>query len=150
MDQYTGKHVEVAAILTDINLSTKDGIKAIAEIREFERTQNLPEVPIIVLTGDSKTAENSLAMETGANEIMGKPMNRLELAHNLVILLQDAHTILIVNEDQYQLSSYRHIASSEGYKVVAKSNPADAIRFIWNAKALSAVLVDYNLTAMTC
>jgi DNA-binding response OmpR family regulator len=94
-------------------------------------------------------AENTKALETGANEIMGKPMNRLELAQNLVILLQDAQTILIVNEDQYQLSSYRHIVSSEGYKVIAKSNPADAIRSLWNAKSLSAVLVDYNLTGMS-
>jgi CheY-like chemotaxis protein len=111
----------------------------------------LPEVPIIILTGDGIQSDSSShALETGANEVMVKPLNRLELASNLVILLQDAKTILIVNEDQYQLSSYRHIVSKEGYKVVAKSNPADAIRFVWNAKELSAILVDYNLSGMTC
>jgi CheY-like chemotaxis protein len=49
---YLNYHETIDFILTDLDMPRRNGFDAVSTIRRFERQHNLPEVPIIILTGN--------------------------------------------------------------------------------------------------
>lgn len=61
-------------VLMDMKMPVKDGLKATAEIREFNK-----DIPIIALTAHAFDADQQAALEAGCNEYLVKPVDRAKL-----------------------------------------------------------------------
>ena len=103
VEEYLLRHMNVTAILTDINMPKMDGISAIAAIREIERNQNLPEVPIIVLTGNATLKNRMAAKRAGCSEFLVKPLQFDELARCLAEFRETTYTIILIEKDKFSL-----------------------------------------------
>lgn len=62
-------------VLTDLSMPEMDGTAAIAAIREFEKAQSFPRLPIIVLSADGQVATREKALQTGADDYVEKPVD---------------------------------------------------------------------------
>jgi signal transduction histidine kinase/CheY-like chemotaxis protein len=60
-------------IVTDLSMPGGNGFDAIAAIRNFERSNNLDETPIIVVTASKGTDVSQQAIDAGATGILTKP-----------------------------------------------------------------------------
>ncbi len=71
------------AIVTDLSMPGGSGLDALAAIRDFERSNRLPEVPIIVVTGAAGSETRKAAIDAGATELLVKPADPARLAELL-------------------------------------------------------------------
>lgn len=69
-----------AAIVTDLAMPGGNGFDMLAAIRDFERSNRLPEVPIIVVTGSADPETRRQAIEAGATELLAKPADPQQLS----------------------------------------------------------------------
>ena len=69
----------VDLVLMDIQMPVMDGYAATAHIRERERRQGLPRVPIVALTADAFEDDAQRAMTSGMDAHMAKPYTRAQL-----------------------------------------------------------------------
>ncbi len=69
----------VDLVLMDIQMPVMDGYAATAQIRERERRQGLPRVPIVALTADAFDDDAQRAMTSGMDAHMAKPYTRAQL-----------------------------------------------------------------------
>lgn len=61
-------------VLMDMKMPVMDGLTATSEIRKFNE-----EIPIIALTAHAFDSDQQIALETGCNEYLVKPINRAKL-----------------------------------------------------------------------
>jgi CheY-like chemotaxis protein len=61
-------------ILSDIGLGKVSGHELIAQIRDWERTHELPPVPAVALTAYADDRNRQLAMESGFQDVLTKPV----------------------------------------------------------------------------
>ena len=66
-------------ILMDGNMPLKDGITASKEIREYEKYNNLKEIPIIALTANAIIGDKERFLNAGMNDYLAKPINIKDL-----------------------------------------------------------------------
>lgn len=71
-------------VLMDIQMPVMDGRSATQAIREWERQQQRPHLPIIALTADAYEADRQQALAAGMNDFLAKP-----------ILYDALHTVLL-------------------------------------------------------
>ncbi len=71
------------AIVTDLSMPGGNGLDALSAIRDFERTNRLAEVPIIVVTGSAGSETRKAAIDAGATELFVKPADPSKLAELL-------------------------------------------------------------------
>jgi len=64
------KNGDYDLVLMDIRMPVMDGLEATKKIREFNT-----EIPIIALTANAFDSDREMAMESGCNEFMAKPVN---------------------------------------------------------------------------
>jgi twitching motility two-component system response regulator PilH len=67
-------------ILLDVNFSGSDGISAVREVREIDETKD---VPIILFSGKSKTQDQIVGLEQGADAYVVKPVDPLYLLETI-------------------------------------------------------------------
>lgn len=72
-------------IIMDLNLPRMNGIRAIKEIRKFDKT-----VPILAVTAYSDKYSREFATEAGANEYLVKPFNIPDLLATITTLLKES------------------------------------------------------------
>ncbi|AEF80476.1 HD-GYP domain-containing protein [Leadbettera azotonutricia] len=72
-------------ILLDVEMSGMDGFRTIAKIREYPA---LRQIPVIFLTGNSDSATEIRALESGAVDFILKPANTDILYHRIELHLQ--------------------------------------------------------------
>ena len=65
---------EICAVLLDLTMPNRDGIDTLREIRRIR-----PELPVIVISGDTSTLSVVAAMKTGANDFLAKPVDVADL-----------------------------------------------------------------------
>lgn len=63
-------------ILMDVQMPLLDGIGATEQIREYERQQGLPGVPIIALTAHAMAADQSRCLDAGMDDYVTKPIDK--------------------------------------------------------------------------
>jgi signal transduction histidine kinase len=66
-------------ILMDINLPVMDGVEATREIRKFS-----PDLPIFVQTAFAMESEIGMIMSSGCNDLMSKPIDKMEFFEKLL------------------------------------------------------------------
>jgi two-component system chemotaxis response regulator CheY len=77
-------HLEVAAVITDLNLPFLDGFGLIAAVRSHAPNAKLP---IIVISGDNDPTTQTRVRDLGANAFFGKPYSPAAIRHTLENLL---------------------------------------------------------------
>lgn len=78
------RHMEVAALITDLNLPFLDGFGLIAAVRSHAPHAKLP---IIVISGDNDPTTQTRVRDLGANAFFGKPYSPAAIRHTLEGLL---------------------------------------------------------------
>ena len=68
------KHPEVSLVLMDIKMPLMDGFEATRQIRTF-----MPLIPIIALTAHVTAEDESMAITSGCNEYVTKPVSKAKL-----------------------------------------------------------------------
>ena len=76
-------------ILMDIQMPLLDGFAATRAIREWERAQGLPQVPIIALTASALDEDVQRAREAGCNLHVSKPIKKKTLLSAIAQLTSD-------------------------------------------------------------
>lgn len=74
-------------VITDLTLGVHDGIDLVRRIRSGENNVD-PYTPIIVITGRTETDLIKLARDTGANEILARPVSADCLYNRIVSLIE--------------------------------------------------------------
>jgi CheY-like chemotaxis protein len=110
------------AIITDLRMPGMSGQTFIAEIRKYEKENNLPPVPIIVLTGESDKREKlDCLTKYGANEYLLKPIKLNELMQAVSRLIAKDikkfnRNILIVDDEDISADLMSKLLTSQGHK----------------------------------
>ncbi len=71
---YLRKNPDVSLVLMDIKMPLMDGFEATRQIRTF-----MPDIPIIALTAHVTAEDESLAISSGCNEYVTKPVSKAKL-----------------------------------------------------------------------
>lgn len=66
-------------ILMDINMPNKNGIEAMKEIQEYEKSQHLVKTPIIALTANAISGDKEEYLQEGFDAYVSKPIEIKEL-----------------------------------------------------------------------
>lgn len=80
-------------ILMDINMPIVDGIEAFNQIREYEKNNNLVNIPIIALTANVIKGDKEKFLNLGMNGYLTKPININELKEIFTIYLSSNNEI---------------------------------------------------------
>jgi CheY-like chemotaxis protein len=75
LDLYTSGPRRFNFILMDLSMPVMDGMTATRKIRQFEKKQELPRMPIIALTGLASNATRLEAQESGIDAYLTKPVD---------------------------------------------------------------------------
>ena len=70
----TDPSAHFGAVFLDLHMPGLDGIEAAARIREHERAQGTPRVPIVALTADALPETRIAALAAGINSLIEKPV----------------------------------------------------------------------------
>jgi len=63
-------------ILMDIQMPIMDGFAATAHIRQWEKENHLPRIPIIALTAGTSAEDQQQALDVGMDDMIFKPINQ--------------------------------------------------------------------------
>ena len=66
-------------ILMDCHMPIMDGFEATQTIRELERRNTLPPVPIVAVTAHAMTGDREACLAAGCNDYASKPLGRKAL-----------------------------------------------------------------------
>jgi two-component system, NtrC family, response regulator AtoC len=69
---------QIAAVLLDLTMPNRDGIDTLREIRRIS-----PDMPVIVVSGDTSTLSVVAAMKMGATNFLSKPVTHEQLRESL-------------------------------------------------------------------
>lgn len=77
VDQVLADNLDIAAILMDVSLrGSEDGLMITERLRQ---TEEWATVPIIAVTAHAFPSDQKLAMESGCNEYISKPIDQAKL-----------------------------------------------------------------------
>ena len=75
-----------ALVFMDCQMPILDGFEATQQIREFERVNNLPSIPIIALTAGISVEDKDRCLEYGMDDYLTKPFSISELRDSILKL----------------------------------------------------------------
>ncbi|MCR6661340.1 MAG: response regulator [Asticcacaulis sp.] len=74
------------ACLMDVQMHDMDGIEATMAIRDFERQERRPHLPIIGVTAHALSGDRERCLDAGMDEYVAKPFNPTELESRLAAI----------------------------------------------------------------
>ena len=77
------------AILTDLQMPVMDGYSLITAIRQWEKEEQKPEIPIIVISAHAFDADKKRALDLGANAYLTKPVYREDLLRQVLLSIRN-------------------------------------------------------------
>ncbi len=80
-------------VLMDVQMPVLDGLQATARLREKEKQENLPRLPVISLTAHAMMGDRERCLESGADGYVTKPINAQELLEAMYELVADKETV---------------------------------------------------------
>lgn len=103
-------------IIMDMNMPVMDGFTATQKIRELEKIQGLPTIPIIALTALAMRGDREKCLSAGCDEYLSKPVDSvalLETCQNMLSLKIPAQTLVSSEETTKSFKIERIILKSE-------------------------------------
>ncbi len=82
-----------AALLMDVQMHGMNGLEATRLIRAYEKTNDLPAVPIIGMTAHALAGDRERCLGVGMNDYISKPFNPDELNAKIHALIRKPHTL---------------------------------------------------------
>ena len=130
------------AILLDMNLPDQPGLNVLDQLK---RNPQLRHVPVHVISVEDYSQE---ALAMGAVGYALKPVKREQLVEAMRRLeakfSQSVRNVLIVEDDERQSESIRHLLQNEDVRIIAARTAADALRQL-RAATFDCVVMDLNL-----
>lgn len=108
-------------VLLDIMLPNKDGIEILKDIRNSERTKNLP---VIMITAKSTEGDKVKGFEYGADDYVTKPFGVMELISRIKAVLRRSG-----NNVQSDIIDYKGIVLDNQSRSVSVDNENIAITY---------------------
>ncbi len=135
-------HSLPSAIVLDVNLPDFSGLGVLDQLKRNPATRHIP--VHVVSVADYSTE----AMGRGAIGYALKPVKRDELVHALQLLeakfTQSLHRVLVVEDDERQRESVRHLLSSEDVEIVGAGTAAEALEHL-RGSTFDCMVMDLNL-----
>jgi len=82
------------AVLMDIQMPDMDGFEVTKIIREEEKANGLPHLPIIAMTAHALQGDRELCLKSGMDEYISKPFESRELANKLAAITKSFMVVL--------------------------------------------------------
>ena len=77
-------HSDFTIVFSDVQMPTKDGVAFIKELREWEGKFGLPELPVVLLSGESSEDQLERAMSANPSGVLLKPASKAEIEEAIV------------------------------------------------------------------
>jgi len=87
IDIYEKSPTKFNMILMDINMPIINGLEALAQIRHFEKTNDITSIPIIALTANTIKGDKEKYIKLGMNDYLSKPIDNKKLNQVLMDFL---------------------------------------------------------------
>ena len=139
-------HAPIGAVVLDVMLPDGDGVELAAEIRKGDPAST---IAILMLSSEAEVKDRARALQTGADEYVGKPYDRgyvVAKARELVRArragpAQRATTVLLVDDSATFRESLREALEAAGYSVLAASTGEEGLRTAADRRP-DAIIVD--------
>ena len=121
------KHINVDAVLLDINLPDGDGTRLARLIRK----KDIP-VPILVVSGNAGIDDKINALGAGADGYLTKPFDRFELLANLDAIMRrtHGHSASTIGVGNLEVDLNRHLALIDGEQLPLTGKEFRIIEFL--------------------
>lgn len=121
------KHKTVDAVLLDINLPDGDGTRLARLIRK-----NHTPVPILAVSGNTRTDDKIDALGAGADGYLTKPLDRFELLANLDAIIRRTlgHSSATVSAGNLEVDLNRHLALVGGVQLPLTGKEFRIVEFL--------------------
>lgn len=141
-------------LLLDVRLSGESGLSVLKKVREYQK-----EVPIVIYSGALTPELEKEAREAGANEVLSKDMDVLQLVAQIGKIVKaknrifqkpwgrEEKTLLVVDDEDGIRRVLRDFFKAKGYKVLEAGNGEEALEIV-RAEKISAVLLDMKMPGM--
>jgi two-component system, NtrC family, sensor kinase len=136
----------IGAVVLDVMLPDGDGVELAAEIRKADPAST---IAILMLSSEAEVKDRVRALQTGADEYVGKPYDRgyvVAKARELVRArraspAQRATTVLLVDDSVTFRESLREALEAAGYSVLAAPTGEEGLRTAADRRP-DAIIVD--------
>jgi len=141
-------------LLLDVRLSGESGISILKKVRESQK-----EVPVVIYSGVLTPELEKEAREAGANEVLNKDIDILQLVAQIgkIVKAKDRifkspiergeKSLLVVDDEEGIRRVLREFFNRKGYKVFEAGDGEEALRLI-HAEKVSVVLLDMKMPGM--
>ena len=135
-------HSLPSAIVLDVNLPDFSGLGVLDQLKRNPATRHIP-VHVVSVADYSQEA-----LGRGAVGYALKPVKRDELVHALQRLeakfTQDLRRVLVVEDDERQRESVRHLLTNDDVEIVGAGTAAEALAHLRNS-TFDCMVMDLNL-----
>jgi signal transduction histidine kinase/CheY-like chemotaxis protein len=119
-------------VLMDIQMPIMDGIEATKQIRKIEQKRENPKIPILALTASITKDECKRFLDSGIDDIIGKPVIYADLLDTLIKFLPEMGTVVNlipgIPEESFKTDIFKDVPlpkSKEKTTVAASEKLAD-------------------------
>ncbi|KAG7386711.1 hypothetical protein PHYPSEUDO_015391 [Phytophthora pseudosyringae] len=115
---YTDNHAKFDLIFMDCEMPVMDGYTATKAIRQFERENELPRIPVLGLTAYAMSGDRQKCLGSGMDEFMVKPISKNSLLKairqwmRVRYLGSKTSTFSVAGSDDYLRASSEGVAAS--------------------------------------
>ena len=135
-------HSLPSAIVLDVNLPDFSGLGVLDQLKRNPATRHIP-VHVVSVADYSQEA-----LGRGAVGYALKPVKRDELVHALQRLeakfTQNLRRVLVVEDDERQRESVRHLLANDDVEIVGAGTAAEALEYLRNS-TFDCMVMDLNL-----
>jgi signal transduction histidine kinase/CheY-like chemotaxis protein len=134
-------------IFMDIQMPVMNGVEATHEIKEYERNEELPHVPIVALTANALKGDRERFLDEGLDEYISKPINMSELIYILNKFMRDKSVLEIDGQtiEAMPVTPKEEEKKSEPVKEEPKPKLLVAKKMPFSRKLLSKVLASLEM-----
>jgi DNA-binding response OmpR family regulator len=137
---------KVALIVLDVLLPDGNGVDLLAELRAAPTSAS---IPVVMLSTEAEVKDRVRALQTGADEYIGKPYEIAYLVSKARALMRSAQTradtgattILIIDDSETHRQALRGAFERAGYAVLLAATGEDGLRVAADHRP-SAIVVD--------